>query len=66
MKKSKYAEKKARGRMMYGPGCCAHSLTKDQMWSIRRANFTTRPGNPVSRFYNPEAEDRAAFEEEAA
>lgn len=24
--KSKYAQKKARGNQMYGPGCCGHHL----------------------------------------
>lgn len=25
-KKSKYAEKRESGNMMYGPGCCAHTV----------------------------------------
>lgn len=28
--KSRYAEKVKRGQM-YGPGCCAHSITKEQV-----------------------------------
>lgn len=30
-KKSKYATKKERGNMMYGPGCCAHGISQAQM-----------------------------------
>lgn len=36
--KSKYAEKRESGRMMYGPGCCAHKVTNAQVSaSIERA-----------------------------
>lgn len=30
-KKSRYAEKKESGKQMYGPGCCAHSITMAQI-----------------------------------
>jgi len=31
-KRSRYAEKQARGQQMYGPGCCAHRIRLDY-WS---------------------------------
>lgn len=34
--KSKYARKRASGRQMYGPGCCAHSVTNEQVERRRR------------------------------
>lgn len=49
-KKSKYQEKKSRGNMMYGPGCCAHSLTPDQMRAIRMRNGTLRSWSPVRSY----------------
>lgn len=33
--KSKYAAKKESGRQMYGPGCCAHSVTASQVAAAR-------------------------------
>lgn len=32
---SKYAEKKNSGRMMYGPGCCAHTVSVSQIEAAR-------------------------------
>jgi len=43
-KESRYAKKRKRGRMLYGPGCCAHDRTPEQMRSIRTAAGTLRPG----------------------
>lgn len=34
--KSRYAEKRQSGRMMYGPGCCGHSVTPAQLMANRR------------------------------
>lgn len=34
--KSAYAEKKARGNQMYGPGCCAHRISLTQLADNRR------------------------------
>lgn len=55
-KKSKYAEKKARGNMMYGPGCCAHSLTPEQGRQIRIRNGTLRSGLPTKSYDNASSE----------
>lgn len=33
--KSKYAAKKEAGNQMYGPGCCAHSVTQPQLNAAR-------------------------------
>lgn len=49
-KKSKYAEKRDRGGMMYGPGCCGHSLTPERMAAIRRENGTTYVANRNSPY----------------
>lgn len=58
-KRSKYAEKKARGNMMYGPGCCAHSLTTEQMRAIRLRNGTLySAGLPTRRFDSGDSEPR--------
>lgn len=35
--KSKYSEKKARGNQMYGPGCCAHTITSAQITAAKDA-----------------------------
>lgn len=35
-KKSKYAEKRERNNMMYGPGCCAHTVTPAQIQEAKR------------------------------
>ena len=34
--KSRYADKQRRGEQMYGPGCCAHGITSEQMAATRR------------------------------
>lgn len=34
---SHYARKRASGKMMYGPGCCAHSITDEQLARSREA-----------------------------
>lgn len=34
-KKSSYAMKKSRGNMMYGPGCCAHTITAAQIQAAK-------------------------------
>lgn len=34
-KRSRYAEKKARGNQMYGPGCCAHTITATQIQNVK-------------------------------
>lgn len=39
-KKSKYAEKIALKNQMYGPGCCAHKLTRQQMDAIQQRKRT--------------------------
>lgn len=33
--KSKYAAKKEAGNQMYGPGCCAHTVTASQIAQAR-------------------------------
>lgn len=38
--KSKYAEKVATKSQMYGPGCCAHKLTRQQMDAIQQRKRT--------------------------
>jgi len=56
-RKSKYRAKLDKGDLMYGPGCCAHTLTPERMWSIRTARGTTRPGNRLSPYGRPIEED---------
>ncbi len=34
--KSKYGMKRASGRQMYGPGCCAHAITPAQIETAKR------------------------------
>ncbi len=34
-KQSHYAEKRARGNQMYGPGCCAHKISEDRVAAAR-------------------------------
>ena len=41
-KRSRYAEKVARGNQMYGPGCCAHSRTS------RAEKFVSQPVTETS------------------
>lgn len=36
-RESKYAKKKRRDKMMYGPGCCAHSVTAAQIQAAKDA-----------------------------
>lgn len=33
---SKYAQKRNLGRQMYGPGCCAHRISIEQVTANRR------------------------------
>lgn len=42
--KSGYAEKVRRGEQMYGPGCCGHRLTEQQ---VRAHKSNVWPGNPA-------------------
>jgi hypothetical protein len=32
---SRYGQKRASGKMMYGPGCCAHSISAEQVRKAR-------------------------------
>lgn len=48
-KQSRYAAKRKRGQM-YGPGCCAHALTKEEMNRIRKANGTYGQYGDKTRF----------------
>lgn len=34
--KSRYADKVKSGTQMYGPGCCAHKVSSEQMAATRR------------------------------
>lgn len=34
--KSRYATKRDSGQMMYGPGCCAHTVTDAQIAAAKR------------------------------
>lgn len=36
---SKYAKKRASGNMMYGPGCCGHTVSEEQLVRARRAAY---------------------------
>lgn len=33
---SHYAKKRASGNMMYGPGCCAHTVTQSQIEAAKK------------------------------
>lgn len=46
--RSRYAEKRDSGQMMYGPGCCAHTITDSQIAKAKadaekRGHFRARP-----------------------
>ncbi len=48
MNKSKYGEKLRNGNMMYGPGCCAHTVTHSQIEKAKeearkRGHFRNNP-----------------------
>lgn len=34
--KSRYADKVKKGEQMYGPGCCAHRISNEQLAAVRR------------------------------
>lgn len=53
---SSYAAKKMAGKQMYGPGCCAHRITSEQIASNRR-RVAQRRGE--GRYIPPGAVDAA-------
>ena len=52
-KKSRYAEKRAKGNMMYGPGCCGHTITPER---IEKAKETARRSSKEGFRYHKEFE----------
>ena len=63
-KKSRYAEKRERNEQMYGPGCCAHTVTVAQIEAAkeaarRRGHFNSPAITP--RHLGLDADIRAAL-----
>lgn len=38
--KSKYAQKVRSGNQMYGPGCCAHKISRERVLVAKRGDLT--------------------------
>jgi len=48
-KESKYGQKRTSGKMMYGPGCCAHTISADQ---VRKAKEEARRNGTYRESYH--------------
>lgn len=55
---SKYAKKKASGKQLYGPGCCAHSVTPAEIVRAQRHANYFRRGRPEVSINVPDHDEK--------